>query len=199
LKSLRFRKSSTLSRLDPAKPIQINGEKVILREKRVSDARDDYNWQKDPELSRLDSAPQLTISFPLYLLEYTEIIKDFGPGRFPLAIDTFDGRHIGNCTCYDINEFKREAQIGIMVGDRDYWNSGYGTDAIKTILDYLFLKTDLRRAYLKTLDWNLRAQACFKKCGFSACGHISSNGSHFIVMDLTRRQWEKRKDGAKNE
>ena len=28
----------------------ITGTKVRLRDKRMSDARDDYNWQSDPEL-----------------------------------------------------------------------------------------------------------------------------------------------------
>ena len=45
----------------------IFGKKVILREKRTDDAWDDYSWETDPELSRLDAAPVLTMPYSEYL------------------------------------------------------------------------------------------------------------------------------------
>ena len=41
----------------------ILGKKVILREKRTEDAWDDYSWETDPELARLDAAPVLTMPY----------------------------------------------------------------------------------------------------------------------------------------
>jgi RimJ/RimL family protein N-acetyltransferase len=49
----------------------------------------------------------------------------------------------------------------------------------------------MNRLYLKTLDWNLRAQKCFTKCGFTPFGHLRRNGYDFTLMDLRREQWEK--------
>jgi RimJ/RimL family protein N-acetyltransferase len=189
---MRFKKTKTLASLKSGRRVVIIGKKVKLREKRLSDARNDYAWQMDEELSMLDAAPKLDLSFPLYLLEYSEQLKDFGQGRYPLAVVTSDGKHIGNCTCYDIDDMTAEAQVGIMIGDRDYWGKGYGTDAMSCLVDYLFMYTDLKRAYLKTLEWNARAQLSFKKCGFTTCGNIDQDGKHFIVMELTRPNWEKR-------
>lgn len=167
----------------------ICGTKVRLRGKKLSDARNDYIWQSDPELARLDAAPVLRVAFPVYLLDYTDQLHDAGLSRCPLAVETIDGTHIGNCTCYDINENKGEAQLGIMIGDSRNWDKGYGTDAITTIVNYIFINTNLKRIFLKTLDWNRRARKCFEKCGFTQCGQLNRNGHKFVVMELKREQW----------
>jgi len=172
----------------------IIGNKVRLRGKSLSDVRNDYVWQSDPELVRLDAAPLLGVSFPVYLLDYTDQLHRSKPNRYPFAVETFDGKHIGNCTCYDVNETRGEAQLGIIIGDRNYWDKGYGTDVVSTMVNHVFLNTNLKRIYLKTLDWNLRAQKCFKKCDFTPCGQLSRNGNNFVVMELKREQWEKQRD-----
>src|SRR4030042_5158677 len=127
----------------------ITGTKVKLREKKMADARRDYAWQSDPVLSRLDAAPKLTISFAHYLLDYAWELKFDPPTRCRLAIETADGKHIGNCSYYDIDKTKGEAELGIMIGDRDYWDKGYGADAVCTLVDHIFQQTALNRIYLK--------------------------------------------------
>ena len=176
----------------------ITGSKIRLREKRLSDARNDYAWQTDPELVNLDAAPLVTISFPQYLLAYTGELHYPTPNRHPFAIETLDGKHIGNCVYYNVNETEDEAELGIMIGDSNYRDNGYGSDAIITLVNHVFLRTELRRLYLKTLNWNQRAQKCFQKCGFTPCGHLHKDGHRFMLMELYRQQWEKvRQDKAK--
>lgn len=174
----------------------ITGNKVELRNKRLSDARKDYTWQTDPELIRFDAAQLLTVSFPGYLLTYISELHHPTPNRHALAIDTPEGKHIGNCMYYNVDETNAEAEVGIMIGDRNYQDRGYGTDAMKVLVNYVFQQTDINRLYLKTLDWNIRAQACFMKCGFMPCGRLQREGYSFILMELYREQWEKqRKEG----
>jgi RimJ/RimL family protein N-acetyltransferase len=191
---MKYRKASFLAGLQETEGGVIVGSKVKLRRKKLSDARNDHRWQSDTELSVLDAAPVLSASFPVYLLDYTDQLHDSGPNRYPLAVETLDGKHIGNCTCYDIDEKKLEAQLGIMIGDRNYWDRGYGTDTVTTMVNHIFLNTNLKRIYLKTLDWNRRAQKCFLNCGFTPCGTLSRNGSNFVLMELRREDWEKRQD-----
>jgi RimJ/RimL family protein N-acetyltransferase len=196
--TMKRSKNNALAGLKGTKGKFISGQKVRLRQKKLTDVRNDYAWQSDPELARLDAAPVLKASFPVYLMDYMEIIHKPERNRFPLAIETMDGKHIGNCTCYDIDESKSEAQIGIMIGDRDYWDRGYGADTINTLVDHIFMATLLNRVYLKTLDWNLRAQKCFRNCGFIRYTTVTRNGHNFLYMELTREQWLKKhkKDGA---
>jgi RimJ/RimL family protein N-acetyltransferase len=187
---MKLGKSSTLTGFRPLRGGIIRGSKTRLREKKLSDVRNDYRWQTDPDLARLDAAPVLVMSFSLYLLDYATALRQSQANRYPLAIETLEGKHIGNCTCYDIDENKREAQLGIIIGNRDYWDKGYGADAINALVDHVFRTTELRRLYLKTLEWNLRAQHCFAKCGFKVFGHLRRNGYDFTLMELKRERRE---------
>lgn len=167
----------------------IISSKVRLRDKRVADARDDYRWQTKPELVRLDATSLLTITFPQYISGYTFELYHPSPSRREFAIETLDGKHIGNCTYYNIDEAKGEAELGILIGNSDYWDKGYGTDAITTLLDHIFHKTNLKRIYLKTLDWNTRARRCFEKRGFRQYGQSVRDGFSFLLMEIHRKQW----------
>ena len=164
--------------------------KVILRAKKLADAQDDYTWQTDPELARLDAAPLLTMSFSRYLSDYVSELHYPALTRRRFAVDTLDGKHIGNCTYYSTNETKGEAELGIMIGDRNWWDKGYGADAVNTLLSHIFHRTNLTRIYLKTLDSNARAQKCFQKCGFTPYGHLVKDGFSFVLMEIDRKQWE---------
>jgi RimJ/RimL family protein N-acetyltransferase len=184
-------KQGVLDGLKAHKEKYIPGKKTRLRSKKLSDARNDYKWQTDPELARLDAAPVLKVAFPVYLLDYIDAVHRPGKSRYPLAIETLDAKHIGNCTCYDIDERNLETQIGIMIGDREYWDKGYGTDVIITLTDHIFHHTPVKRLYLKTLDWNTRAQQCFRNCGFTEYLKDFRNGHHFLFMEINREQWQK--------
>ena len=168
----------------------IIGNKIRLRNKRLADARGDYTWQTDPELARLDAAPLLTTAFAQYLSDYASALRYPSSIRHQFAIETIEGKHIGNCVYYDVNETKGEAELGIMIGNRDYWDKGYGADAVATLVNYIFRQTNLRRIYLKTLDWNKRSQECFKKCGFTLNGRLVKDRFSFVLMEIYRKQWE---------
>jgi RimJ/RimL family protein N-acetyltransferase len=167
-----------------------NGKRIIIRNKRMSDAKEDYAWQTDPELAQLDAALTLKMSYQQFLSEYTFELCYPSNNRYEFAIETLSGEHIGNCVYYSVNVIERKAELGIMIGNRHYWNNGYGVEAIESLLDYIYKRTGLERIYLTTLDWNIRAQKCFKKCGFSPCGEIERDGSSFLLMVIHRREWE---------
>ena len=171
---------------------------VILRDRRLADAQNDYAWQTDPELAQLDASPLLAITFSQYLSDYAIELRYSSPTRHRLAIETLDGKHIGNCSCYNIDEIKGEAELGIMIGNRDYWDKGYGVDAVTTLLSHIFHRTNLKRVYLKTLDSNHRALKCFQKCGFTPYGHLVRDGYSFVLMELHRKQWQKQQTQNKN-
>lgn len=174
----------------------IDGSKIVLRNKRMSDARNDYEWQKDPELAWLDAAPPIDCTFDEYLTDYGSELFFPSQVRHSFAMDTLDGKHIGNCVYYNIDEDQSEAELGIMIGDRHYWDKGYGADAVRVLLNHVFRFTNLNRIYLKTLVNNARARRCFEKCSFTPCGHLERDGYKFLLMDLSREQWreEQRQD-----
>jgi len=165
-------------------------KRIQLRTKKLSDAREDYEWQCDPELCRLDAAEVLDMSYQDYVEEFTFEMCYPTSSRFEFAVETLDGKHIGNCVYYNINRAESKAEIGIMIGNRDYWNEGYGAETVHQLLNYIFNRTTLEKVYLNTLNWNLRAQRCFKKCGFADCGNTTRDGHQFILMIINRDEWE---------
>lgn len=189
---MKFRKNSPKPVFQPLGDKTITGKNIRLREKKLADVRNDYAWQCDPELSKFDAVPVMDLPFALYLLDYTAEIKKNRRTRFALAIENLEGKHIGNCTCYEIDEKKSEAQFGIMIGDAGYRDKGFGRDVVSTMVDYVFRATSIKRIYLKTLDWNTRAHKCFMNCGFMPYGQMKRNGYNFVLMEINREQWEKR-------
>ena len=174
----------------------IIGSKTILRNKRLAHAQNDYMWRTDPELARLDAVPPLATTYSRYLSGYTSELRYPPLSRQEFAVETLDGEHIGNCAYYNINETKGKAELGIMIGNRDYWDKGYGADAVTTLVSHIFHQTNLRRIYLKTLDWNRRAQRCFQKCGFTPYRHLFRDGFSFVLMEIHREQWQERQTEA---
>jgi RimJ/RimL family protein N-acetyltransferase len=168
----------------------INDNKIRLRDKRLSDARSDYEWQRDSELAWLDAATPINCSFQEYLTDYTDEIRYPSPHRRTFSLETHDGKHIGNCVYYNIDENKSEAELGIMIGNRDYWNKGYGTDAVSVLIDHIFRQTNLNRIYLKTLVSNTRAHRCFMKCNLKPCGYLKRDGYEFLLMEIYRQEWQ---------
>jgi RimJ/RimL family protein N-acetyltransferase len=163
---------------------------VSLRTKGLDDARMDYIWKCDPEVAELDGTIPLPMSFDHYLQLYKNQLRYPTPGSSQFAIVTNGGRYIGNCMYYDLDSISKQAELGIVIGDRDYWSQGYGLDVVTTLLNHMFTLNDLQRIYLHTLDWNARAQRCFTKCGFASVTTVRRDGQLFLQMEVTRQRWE---------
>ncbi|MCJ7521809.1 MAG: GNAT family N-acetyltransferase [Dehalococcoidia bacterium] len=164
------------------------GQKVVLREKRISDAENDYAWRCDTDLARLDAVLPLSMSYREYVGYYADELQHASRQRRRFAIDSLDdGKHIGNCMYYDIDDDRKQTELGIIIGDRGYWGKGYGSDAVTALVRHVFNDTGVDRIFLNTLEWNVRAQRCFQKCGFVVCGRATKRGNDFLVMELHRR------------
>ena len=187
-----FRKAFPWSR-DENKELPLvdeKGDKVRIREKRETDIRNEYSWRVDPELSRLDATRPMTMSYEDFF-RYSKEEMQFPNYRSKrLAVETLEGIHIGNIMYYDLNMRSRQVEIGIMIGDKEYWSSGFGTDTVNTLLRHLFTVLELDSVYLHTLAWNYRAQASFNKSGFKSIRDVKRGGQDFILMEVLRPDWE---------
>jgi RimJ/RimL family protein N-acetyltransferase len=168
---------------------RLSGRQVVLRSKRLGDAEADYAWRTDPELAALDATAPLAISFREYLKHHRDELDYPSPWSVRFAIDTADGRHIGNCMFYDIDAERKSTEIGIMIGDRAFWDRGFGTDAVRTLLGHIFSDTPVEHVYLHTLFHNARAQAAFARAGLKAVGRVRRDGYEFLKMEVSRDLW----------
>ena len=168
----------------------VRGVNVLLREKQLDDVLDDYRWRTDPELTRFDAARPLTMTYKEYLALYREELLYPSPYRWSLAIEDNDGRHIGNIMYYNIDTLRQEAELGVTIGEERLCGRGYGTEAVRLLVNHLLMQMSFRRVHLKTLAWNDRAQRCFEKVGFVRYGRTHRGDDGFILMEL-RREWLK--------
>lgn len=181
-----WRKSST-----PAKPPseRLAGELVVLRAKKFSDVDRDYSWRSDPELAELDATSPVRLSLEEYGRHYRDEIEYPSPWSVRYAIETREKKHIGNAMYYDIDRSKSQCELGIMIGDRDYWSRGFGTDAVLTMLRAIFEEAGLERVYLHTLEYNTRAQKSFRKAGFEDLEVVRRDRKDFLKMEALREPW----------
>jgi diamine N-acetyltransferase len=148
----------------------IVGKKVRLRPIERDDLPRFVEWFCDPEVRR-----HLAIYLPFSLAQEERWFENM-LGRQErqedvlLAIETADGVHIGNLGLHGINWKDRSAELGIAIGDRAYWNQGYGTDAIRTLLGLAFRELNLHRVLLRVDADNARGIRCYEKAGFQREG-----------------------------
>ena len=173
-----------------APKVVARGTLVVLREKSIEDASQDYEWRKDSELAAYDAAHPLTMSLRAYVATVADEIETPSLHRRSYSIDTIDdGRHIGNVMYYSYDRNLRETEIGVTIGDRDYWSQGYGSDAVRALLEYLFDELRVNRVYLHTLTWNDRARQAFIRAGFKATGEVHRGSYDFVEMEIVRDEF----------
>jgi RimJ/RimL family protein N-acetyltransferase len=139
-------------------------------------------WRSDAEYLRLlDSAPAVM---------YTEKqVKDYWEKHIDeyleLAIRSLqDNRLIGFIGLTDINWPMGDAWVGIGLGKREDWGRGYGTDAMRVMLEYAFMQLNLHRLSLQVFEYNQRAIRSYEKAGFKIEGRLRK------VINRNGRRWD---------
>ena len=176
--------------------VLLYGKKVALcppdKSKHLENA---LKWMNDPEITQ-------------YTTTYLPVTRDFEEEWFNnlgkdreknvvFAIETHDGKHIGFTGIHNINWHDRTAVVGAIIGDKEYWGKGYGTDSMMVLLSFAFLTLNLRKIWASVLGFNKRSLAHALKCGFRKTGVLKrqryKNGKYFdeVIIDVFRERWLK--------
>ena len=108
-----------------------------------------------------------------------------------------DGNLIGHRSLFNIDETARHCELGISIGDKDYWGRGYGREAVSLLLDYAFRLRNLRRVWLEVHASNERAIRAYSSCGFVEEGrmreHTWLDGRYLDngLMGILRDEWRR--------
>ena len=81
------------------------------------------------------------------------------------------------------------AEIGISIALGEYRGLGIGREAITAFLRFLWTERPFRRVYLHTLEWNEKAQRCFRAAGFEERARVHRDGAWFLQMEVRREWW----------
>jgi RimJ/RimL family protein N-acetyltransferase len=145
----------------------IRGEKVVLRPVERADLPRFVRWFADPDVRRY-----LLIYLPLSLAQEERWFEGMlnsveRQESVLMAIETLDGVHIGNIGLHRIDWKNRSTELGIVIGEKSFWNQGLGTDAIRTLLGLAFGEMNLHRVYLHVDADNARGIRCYERAGFT--------------------------------
>jgi RimJ/RimL family protein N-acetyltransferase len=145
---------------------RISGGLVNLRPISREDLPRRVEWLNDEETVRLFTGFPLDRAYDMFDAERWRQTTELDPLTLVWVIETKDGRHIGDVDMHDISRSEGRARLTILIGDRDYWGKGFGTDALTNMLKYAFDDLGLSAINLRVCDFNRRAIRCYEKCGF---------------------------------
>ena len=174
----------------------VKGNKIHLTKVERENIEQLREWRNNPELRR-------------YFREYRELNKDnqinwyenkvLGDSNqynFEVRTNT-DNKLIGHCGLYYINWISRTGEFGIYIGDKDYRNGGYGSDALRTLIRYGFEDLNLNRIWCEVYD-NNAALDVYKHIGFIYEGKIRENyyneGKYFDshILGMLKKEYSEK-------
>lgn len=128
-------------------------------------------WINDPEVTRY----LIHTEGPVARLAEKNWFDSVCAGRendIIFAIETLDGRHIGNSGLHQISHMHKTAVTGTLIGEKDEWGKGYGTDAARTRARYAFDVLGLRMLLSEFFVGNAGSERMQTKVGYVQAGTI---------------------------
>jgi RimJ/RimL family protein N-acetyltransferase len=170
---------------------KIIGKKCYLSPIDINDAEKYSEWLNDLELT-------INLSF------YSRISnKDDGKSLLERLskehnysiIDLETNEMIGNCGFGNIDNLNQSADIAIVIGNKLFWNKGYGSEALTLLLDYGFKALNLHNVQLEVYSFNKRAIKSYEKVGFKIIGNKRESlkrGNEYydiLYMDILEKEF----------
>ena len=175
------------------------GARLRLRAPERDDIPAFLRWVNDPEVG------QFLEHFTVFNREMEEawfesIVK--GPAiELPLVIEvkipeTNSWFPIGNTAFMGFHQVNRSAEIGIMIGEKEYWDQGYGTEALRLMCDHGFNTLNMHRIFLRVFEGNERGKNAYRKVGFVYEGTMRQARFHqgrysdVDIMSILQTDWK---------
>jgi len=176
----------------------LKGKKVVLRPIRKSDMKYFLKWFNDTEVIK-----NLVLYLPMTEVAEEKWIQDAMEKQRPVfVIEAIlpNGRRkpIGNCGLHQLREKDRVAEFGIAIGEKKFWDNGYGSEAARLMANYGFNFLNLHKIESEAAASNGRSIKMHLKVGFKKEGrrrrsrHIDGRYVDSIIFGLLRSSWEKK-------
>jgi RimJ/RimL family protein N-acetyltransferase len=181
----------------------IHGERVRLRRVERSDLSRYVEWLNDPDVRE-----HLALVHPIGQAgeeQWFEATLRGEPACQPFAVDARAANlppetagepwvHIGSAGFHEVDWRNRMAELGLVIGRKDLWGRGYGTEAVHVLARWGFLELNLHRVQLKVYEDNARAIRAYEKAGFKVEGCLRQSRFHggryhnTLLMGLLREE-----------
>jgi len=105
-------------------------------------------------------------------------------------------RPIGNTGLGRIDRRHQTAEFGILIGEKEQWGRGYGTETTRLVLDYGFTILGLHNIMLRVYSFNERGIRAYTRAGFHTVGRMreafrmGSRAYDVIYMDFLATEFQ---------
>lgn len=174
----------------------LKGKKVVLRPLEKEDLERCRRWINDPDVRY----------FLKHLSPYTaedeeewfeKARKDRNAVHLAIvAAGQDEPAHIGNIGLMRISWKDGTAVTGTVIGEKEYWGKGYGTEAKMLLLEHAFHELGLRKINSSVWEFNDRSLRYSDKCGYKEEGRRRKQmlrGGQYrdeVLLAVFREEWE---------
>ena len=169
------------------------GKKCYLSPMNINDAEIFTEWLNDLEITS-----NLDIYSNIINIEIEkEFLEKLSKEHNYSIIDRETDKLIGSCGFIGLDHLNQTAETGIFIGDKNYWDKGYGTESLQLLLDYGFNALNLHNIMLRVYSFNKKAVRIYDKIGFKIIGKrreaLKRGVKTFdiIYMDILERDFYK--------
>jgi len=161
------------------------GECVYLRPIEPEDLPFIRRWANDPDVRRLigEALPMSKAGAD----EFLERVRQDKERVWFVVVLKENDRVIGEAGLLRMFHPWRNTDLSIIIGDKEAWGKGYGTQAILLLLDYAFGYLGFHRVSVGVVGFNERALRFYEKVGFKReglqrDGYYYDHAFHDFVM-----------------
>lgn len=167
-----------------------------LRTVEINDAPLIQEWHNDPELRRLGSGGGL----PVTCEKEEQDIKsacNSNDEAYLMIVKKRDNKAIGFIRFNYIDSISKNVWLRMIIGDKKAWGRGYASEALQSVLKWLFYEQNIHRITLETYATNIRALKFFEKIGFKKEGVLReahyADGKYYDIISygLLKREFQR--------
>lgn len=172
-----------------------SGQIAELRKHQAADVDDFIRWYMDPEIAKLlrhDLRPLTASQARGYFMSV--VLPASAAGTAWAIHDRGSGNLLGTTAITQVDFDAMSCLFRIVIGEKQAWGHGFGTDATRLVVEEVFESLKLDRVKLEVFDHNPRARSSYEKVGFVETGRTvewaGSTRLDVIAMELHRDRWE---------
>lgn len=137
-----------------------------LRKISIDDCDENYlKWMNNPEINKYLESRFTTHTIDS-LKDFVNSMNNSENNVLFAIVDKESDTHIGNIKLGNIHPIHKYADIGLLIGDKNYWGRGIATNAIKLVSEFAFDELNLRKVLAGVYENNIGSIKAFEKCGF---------------------------------
>jgi RimJ/RimL family protein N-acetyltransferase len=154
----------------------LSGQLAYLRKLEAEDLDRTWRWLHRPDVYRKIGV-QVPISKSDQQQWFSRLTNSKNKLVFAICVRETDD-HIGNVSIDMIDWRHRNARFSIFLGDESSRGAGYGSDAIRTLINYAFEFLNLHKIWCKTDDSDPAVLRFYEKLGFRREGTLIQHEFH---------------------